>query len=92
MPNFENSLINLLFEVTRWISNYISSETMVVITYPCPNFSQALMVKGAPGVAGMETWVTTIPFRLVGLRGNNEYSQSTHKDSVHIQHISRSIG
>ena len=34
----------------EWVINYIPCKTMQVITYPCPNPSYTMLVKGAPCV------------------------------------------
>ena len=43
-PNFNGATI----EVWKWVSNFIPHFIMGVITYPCYDLSQTMLVKGAP--------------------------------------------
>ena len=44
-PNFNSCTV----EVWKWISNFIPHYTMDIITYPCWDLSQSMLVKGATG-------------------------------------------
>ena len=44
-PSFNGATV----EVWEWMSNFISHFTGHVITYPCWDLSQTMLVKGAPG-------------------------------------------
>ena len=46
--DFVGGLNKTTIEVKAWMGNYISSWTMDLITYPCPNASQLLLVKWSP--------------------------------------------
>ena len=49
--NFNGSNV----EVYEWISNFIPQFMMDVITYPCMDWNQTMLVKGATGMVWMKT-------------------------------------
>ena len=64
MPSEEWDVITKLFQnintsaadVWEWISKFILHFTERVITYPCHNYNQPMLLKGALGIWASMTW------------------------------------
>ena len=62
---FPNYKTTARIEVMLWMSNYISHETMIVISYPCPDIRRSRSVKGAPKLTKLRSNAWIVKFDIL---------------------------